>query len=169
MPDLSTDRLSLRTFRPDDLEAVARICGDPEVMRYVGRSGKALAPEAAGALLTLFERSWRERPAGVLACELESGQLAGWCGFFPLDGGPETEIAYVLDRQHWGRGLATEAVRATVDWALDSGTLTRVVAVTWPDNLASQRVLEKAGLQHERDGTYYGRAMRYFARDKARR
>jgi RimJ/RimL family protein N-acetyltransferase len=59
------------------------------------------------------------------------------------------DVGYLLDRHHWGRGYATEAARAVVDWALSVPSVHRVWATCDTQNVASARVLEKAGLQLE--------------------
>ena len=92
--------------------------------------------------------------------ERGTGSLLGDCGLQPLEHlGPEIEVGYDLHPRAWGRGLATEAARAVMGYAFGALGLERVVAVVKPDNLASQRVLEKAGLRPIGTRFAYGESM----------
>jgi RimJ/RimL family protein N-acetyltransferase len=73
--------------------------------------------------------------------------------------GPEIELGYDLHPDAWGRGLATEGARAVMQHAFGPLGLERVVAVVKPDNIASQRVLEKAGLKRSGTRDAYGEPM----------
>jgi RimJ/RimL family protein N-acetyltransferase len=91
--------------------------------------------------------------------EKSSGNLIGYCGlfYFPdINGQPEIEIGYRLAREAWGQGYATEAVLAVRDLAFDSLGLTRLIAMVDPDNAASIRVAEKAGMTYEQDVVFQG-------------
>jgi ribosomal-protein-alanine N-acetyltransferase len=77
--------------------------------------------------------------------------------------GPEIELAYRLAKPYWGKGYATEAARAWVQHGFDELGLDRIVAVTHPENAASQRVLEKVGMRYERMTDYNGVTARLYA------
>jgi RimJ/RimL family protein N-acetyltransferase len=104
--------------------------------------------EVAGKLAALIELA---RGFGMWAVECrETGQLIGRCGFYPWvpDGGaPEPELAYLLARTHWGRGLASEAARAALDALFESQDPARIVALVRPEHAASRRVLAKLGMR----------------------
>ncbi len=92
--------------------------------------------------------------------ELDTGSLIGDCGLQPLEHrGPEVELGYDFHPRVWGRGLATEAARAVMTQAFIVFGIERVVAVVKPDNAASQRVLEKAGLRPSGTREAYGESM----------
>ena len=148
---METDRLALRHLTLEDLDALAAIQSDPEVMRYF-TSG----PRSRDETLRDLER--------CMALQVEHGyslwavtdrsddSLIGRCGLLPqsLQGREEVEIAYLIARTHWGRGLATEAARAIRDHGFHRLGLDRLVSIINRDNLASRRVAEKVGLRPER-------------------
>ncbi|WP_170130977.1 GNAT family N-acetyltransferase [Deinococcus yavapaiensis] len=163
MTSLSTARLRLRPFEASDLAALARITRDPDVMRFIGRTGRPLNEEQTARTLRFFQDLWVERGLGVWAVEERpDARLMGWCGFFPLDGTSDIELAYLLDRSAWGRGFATEAAWAALKWAFGEGRLERVVAVTYPENTPSRRVLEKLGFVNEGLRQYYERDVAFY-------
>jgi ribosomal-protein-alanine N-acetyltransferase len=83
--------------------------------------------------------------------------------------GDDIEIAYRLPVAWWGRGYATEMARAVLAHAFDTLALERVIGLTWPENVASQRVLERIGMRRDGSGQYYGREMfRYVAERSGR-
>ena len=76
---------------------------------------------------------------------VESGAIAGFGGIVHPGGQPEAEVKYAWRREHWGQGLATEALSGLVRYAADAHGLDHLIATTKPENLASHRVLAKAG------------------------
>lgn len=118
-------------------------------MRFIGRSGRPFTEEQTKRQLDVFERVWRERDFGVWAVErAEGGALLGWCGFLPFEG-EDVELVYLLDEPYWHQGFATEAARAVVEWGVTERGWQRLVAVTYEENAASRRVLERLGWQFE--------------------
>ncbi len=97
-----------------------------------------------------------------LATEKATGAVVGDCGLQPLEfRGPEVELGYRLGRRHWGRALATEAATVCLRTGFEELGLERIVAVAYPDNAASRRVLEKIGFRYEGLGRHYGGAAVY--------
>ena len=148
--EIETGRLLLRGWRDADVEPYARLCADPEVMRFIG-SGAILSRGQAEDQVSRFVRHWDERGFGLWALEeKESGAFAGFAGLAYqedwTEGGHRTEIGWRLDRAFWGRGLATESARAGVDHGLGKLGLERIISIIQPENVASRRVAEKAGL-----------------------
>ena len=182
---LETDRLILRHFEWTDLDALAAIMGDPQVMRYIGNGSpktRAQTERAMRLWITDNERSWdehtldrlpqlrraieRDAHFSVWATTLKpSGRLIGRCGLLPwdLEGRKETEVGYLLARQHWGRGYATEAACAVRDYAFERLGFGRLISLVQPGNLASQRVAVKNGMRRERDVTIGTAAAMLFA------
>lgn len=156
---LTTDRLLLRLPMPGDLDEYAPIFADPEVMRYIG-DGSLRGVERVAKSIERTHELFAERRLGVLlAVERETGEILGDCFVVPAmrsgadptdlrDRGPEVELGYRLKRSAWGKGYATEAARAVLEWALgpDGPRLEEVIGITYPENLASQRVLLKIGM-----------------------
>ncbi|MBN2204673.1 MAG: GNAT family N-acetyltransferase, partial [Thermoleophilia bacterium] len=144
---LHTERLILRRFADDDTERLLEVFGDPEVMRHVGR-GVPLDRDELVASQARVREHWRVHGLGPLAVvERATGRLVGEGGLQLLEGGPDVELTYTLARAVWGRGYATEAAAAVLEWGFGTLGLTRIVGVAYPDNTASQRVLGKLGMR----------------------
>ena len=138
---LTTERLIIRPFVPTDLEALHRIYGDPEVMRFVDGDYSAIAATRAA-----LETHIRMQALDGFAfwAVLRDDELVGEVGFGRL--GEEIEMGWTFARSAWGRGYATEAGRA----ALTRAPADRIIAVIRPENVASQRVATRLGFErHE--------------------
>ena len=146
---LTTARLHIRLLRHDDTDAVYRIYGDPEAMRYVGSTGKARTREQTGKDVAGFIADRERHGFGLWAADLrESGETIGMCGLIPVEGsGPDVEVVYVLEQPAWGRGYATEMARACLAAGFASFGLERIIALAYPANGPSIRVMQKAGMQ----------------------
>jgi ribosomal-protein-alanine N-acetyltransferase len=170
---LETDRLILRHFTADDLDDLAAIYADPDVMRYIGEGATKTREETAAMMEFAFidnRHAWSlatlaRLPQLSRAIERDAhfslwatvykpdNKLIGRCGLlsWDLDGRKEVEVGYVLAKAYWGRGLATEAARASRDYGFDTLGFDRLISVIRPDNLASQRVADKNGMRYEKD------------------
>lgn len=158
---LETPRLLLRPFREDDLDDLARLNADPELMRYIG-SGVPLDRNATWRQIATFLGHQLLRGYSILAIEdRATGKLLGRSGpWFPL-GWPMLEVGWLVDPAHQGRGIATEAGRATLEWCFESLGVTEVCSIIHPDNVASARVAEKLGARRTGqvdDPALFGRA-----------
>jgi RimJ/RimL family protein N-acetyltransferase len=132
--DLETARLVLRSWREDDLNAYARICADPEGMRYL--SGTMTRDQAAQQMERWMSH-WEERGFGVWAAqEKASGAFIGFIGLLYHEEWPEgehkTEVGWRLDRSFWGRGLATEGARASLQHGFEGLGLERIISFICP-------------------------------------
>jgi len=147
---LETPRLLLRPLEPGDLDRLTEIWTDPEVARLLLTQPRSRA-EVAERLDAMLEHA---RCFGMWALALRaSGELIGRCGFYPYagaDGRVEPELAYLLAREHWGAGLASEAARAALDALFRRHRPARAIALVRPEHAASRRVLEKVGMREER-------------------
>ncbi len=121
---LQTERLLLRDLEPDDLDALAAMFADEEVMRWIGAGG-VLGRDVAAGMIERQQRHYLERGWGQWATvERASGRMIGVCGLilWPAIGGrEELEVAYLLARDAWGKGFATEAALAIRDYGVGSG------------------------------------------------
>lgn len=145
MITLETDRLILRMFREGDFEAYAKICADPDVMRYLG-DGKPLTRSEAWRQMAMILGHWQLRDYGLWAVEERAtGQLIGRIGLFNPEGWPGFEIGWVLGKPHWGRGYATEGACRALDYAFTNMGRDHVISLIYPDNAASIRVAERIG------------------------
>ena len=148
---LETERLNLRHLTVDDLDPLAEIQSDPEVMRYFP-SGPRTREETRRDLERCMALQDQHGFSLWAAIDKSDGRLVGRCGLLPqaLQGREEVEIAYMIARSHWGLGLASESARSIRDHGFDRLGLERLVSIIHRDNLASRRVAEKTGLRPER-------------------
>jgi RimJ/RimL family protein N-acetyltransferase len=147
---LATPRLLLRRWSEEDAAPLAAVNADPEVMRWIG-DGAVRTPRETRSGIAQMEREWEERGFGLFAVELRAtGELAGFTGLsvplFLPELLPAVEIGWRLGRDHWGRGLATEAAAAVLRYGFRERGLDRIVAVSQVGNDASERVIAKLGL-----------------------
>ena len=143
---LTTPRLTVRQFTTADAAGLYAICGDRRTMRYVG-DGMVLSRGRCVEWIAESLADYAARGHGAWAVEVagESG-LAGYCGIVAARRRADPEIIYALRPSLWGRGLASELVPALLDHGFGTCGLQRLVATVRPENHASVRVLEKAGM-----------------------
>ena len=151
---LETERLQLRRFTDDDVENLLELDGDPDVMRFINGGRPTAREEIENEVLPAF-LDFYERYAGYgfwAAVEKSTGRFIGWFHFRPAAGAPgdEVELGYRLRRSAWGKGYATEGSRALIHKGFAELGVQRVVASTMVVNVASRRVMEKAGLRFVR-------------------
>jgi RimJ/RimL family protein N-acetyltransferase len=163
MPWCFTRRLVLSEITVDDGNELHELDTDPRVMQYIG-SGRVSTREQIDDALRRIPRAYLLYPGldTGRATRRDNGDFVGWFALKYIPGTTEVEVGYRLRFGAWGRGLATEGARALVRHGFDDLGLYRIVGVTHPDNLASQRVLMKAGLADAGWGHYYNRPVRVF-------
>lgn len=161
--EIETARLRMRMFTPADLDRMCEITSDPEVTRYIGY-GHPLLREETLANLNLIMNAFRRRGYGRWALERrDTGALIGYCGL--SSGNPEVgvELAYMLARDEWGRGLALEAGRASLRFGFETLRMNSIAGLTFHDNTRSRKVLERLGMRFIRDAHYYDFACVHYA------
>lgn len=142
---LETARLRLRPFAVTDFEAFAGMCADPEVVRYLG-DGLPIGRTRAWFEMAAHVGHWQLLGFGEWAAEeIATGKFVGRIGLQRPDGWPDTEVGWVLAREHWGKGYAIEGGRAALDYAFQQLGAARVISMIHPDNAASIRVAERLG------------------------
>jgi ribosomal-protein-alanine N-acetyltransferase len=156
IPTVNTGRLLLRPFQPDDAPSLYQILIQPGLLKYF--------PDPTPPSLERVERfigkqlaQWQERGYALWAVQpLRTDRLAGWCGpqFLPETG--ETEVGYLLGREWWGQGYATETAQASLDFTFRQFPLDQIIALVHPDNKASIRVIEKLGMISTGMAPYFG-------------
>jgi RimJ/RimL family protein N-acetyltransferase len=145
IPQLDTQRLLLRGFREEDLDAYADMCGNAEVMRYVA-AGKPLTREESWRNMAMIVGHWQLRGYGMWAVEeRSSGEMIGRIGCWKPEGWIDFEIGWTIRQAFWGRGFATEAARAAMDYAFEKLERSHVISLIRPQNIASIRVAQKLG------------------------
>jgi RimJ/RimL family protein N-acetyltransferase len=155
---LHTERLTLRQFQDSDVEDALSYRDDPEFARYLPHIPQPFTSRDAEAFIALnMSEPWERSPTFAIVLE---GTLIGTVNF-EVDADTRTAmLGYAIGRAWWGRGLATEAVRTAIAWAVDTFSLVRIWASTDVRHVRSRRVLEKLGMQREevRVGDHIGRA-----------
>jgi RimJ/RimL family protein N-acetyltransferase len=160
---LETERLWLRPFTFADLDALASINSDPEVMRYTG-NGEPVSRAETESRLHRYMAHQRQHGFGLWAAiHKQDHVLIGFCGLQFVHGHDEIEIGFRLAKQYWNRGLATEGAAATLHYAFGDLRLDRVIGLTKHENVASQRVLEKIGMRYLKDARYYDALLMCYA------
>ena len=142
-----TERLSLRRFTPEDLELLCRLYADEEVARYVGGvKDRAKIQEMLDQRILAY---YDLNPGlGVWATlERASGHCVGMHLLNHIQGESFIQVGYVLFREQWGRGYATEMSVALLRYGFEQLRLPQIVGITNLPNVVSQRVLLKAGLR----------------------
>jgi [ribosomal protein S5]-alanine N-acetyltransferase len=153
---LETPRLILRPFREEDLDLLAPLMANPDFMRF--SLGVHSREQTAAFLDKVINWQRRRLPSQFAVIHCADHRLVGYCGFLhqQVNATDEIEIAYRLDPDYCGRGLATEAAMAVRDHAFRNLKLTRVISLIHPDNLPSRRVAEKNGMKIEKKTVFRG-------------
>ena len=168
---LTSERLGLRRFTADDLDLLVRLNADPEVTRYTGGPKDRAKTEAMlqDRILAYYD----EHPGlGIWAgVELATGAITGLHLLNHIHGEPDVQVGYVMFKDHWGRGYATEMAVRLLRHGFASLGLPRIVAITDLPHAASQSVLVKAGLRRDGErhvgGGHYGPApLAWFERER---
>lgn len=149
VPELRTERLLMRGFREDDLDAWAAICTDSEVTRWVG-DPDGLSREDAWRRMAYFAGHWELRGCGQWALvENATGELVGRAGLLHPEAWPGLEVGWLVARSHWGRGYAPEGGRAAMEWARTALGADHIISLIEDHNDRSARVAEKLGMNVE--------------------
>ena len=154
---METARLKLREFEHHDVHALKTILSDPDVMEF---SSKGPLSEAdTMGFIDWCIKSYQEYGYGQWAViEKGSGKLIGCCGLShaTVDEVDEVEIGYRLDKEHWGKGLASEAAGGVLAHGFDTLMLESIVGIVAPRHSGSIRVLEKIGFRSFSETRYCG-------------
>ena len=167
MPTLETERLVLRMFQADDLDAYATMCADPDVMRYLG-DGKPLTRPDAWRQMAMILGHWQLKGYGLWALEERAtGALVGRAGFFEPEGWPGFEVGWMLRRESWGRGYATEAAARVLRYAFTELGRERLISLIRPANAPSIRVAERLGERLQGRAEVFGHEALVYGIDRA--
>ena len=144
MPRIETERLILREWRQEDIAPAIAFMADADVTRYT--VGAPQSPIDAWRGLTAIVGHWYVRGYGFWAVERkEDHKLVGRVGVWNPEGWPGMEVGWTLGRQFWGKGYATEAARASMDYAFTTQPIDKLLSVIHVDNTPSQKVAERLG------------------------
>ncbi|MEL7121789.1 MAG: GNAT family N-acetyltransferase [Bacteroidota bacterium] len=161
VPTLYTCRLKLRALEWKDLDFLHLLSVNPKVMKYINH-GRPLTREQARRDLNRRMKISNDKYGYWVIERLSDQAFIGWVGLKPLDKSTEIEIGYRFLESYWGRGYATEAASCILDYAFRYVKLNKVVAVALKENQASQRVMEKCGMEYKKEGVFYGENCVYY-------
>ncbi len=168
MKILETEHLFLRHLEPDDLDNLYTLYRDPEVRRYFPEG--TLTYQETQEELEWFLNGHPDHPElGLWATILKDGnRFIGRCGLLPwtIDGRNEVEVAYLIAKDLWGKGLGTEAAQGVLDYGFETLQLSRLICLVEEGNLASIRVAQKIGMAFEKTGQDEKGPFLLFSRNK---
>jgi RimJ/RimL family protein N-acetyltransferase len=145
IPTIETERLTLRAFREADVQALFELSQHPEVVRYVGDRHIPTLQES-WRFVAGWLGHWAMRGYGQWAIEeRSSGRFIGRAGIINPADWPGPEVGYLLGRDWWGRGFATEAARAAMDWGFERNDFPELLSLIDPANTASIAVASRLG------------------------
>lgn len=147
---VETERLILRPLTPADLDAYqAAVYGDAEVMRYLP-GGQPRPIERTAQLIAFFDEHWKAHGFSAWAVvEKASGELIGHAGLLYIGDTGAVELMYALAKSAWGKGYATEAARAALQFGFETVKLDEIHALAFAENTASQQVMRKLGMIYQ--------------------
>lgn len=149
-PEMETERLILREATKDDVKDMFVYLSDPEVVKHMGMGPFQSAEDVLEELE--WYKSIREQGTGIrwgIALK-DSGKIIGSCGF--LNRIPKhyrSEIGYELSKEHWGKGIASEALEKVIKYGFEHLKLERIEALIEPENVPSQKLVERQGFIRE--------------------
>jgi RimJ/RimL family protein N-acetyltransferase len=154
MDHVETDRLLLRRWHHDDLDALTRVFRKPEVWWFPFKRG--WTAEETEVFLGQKLSEWESRGWSQWAVVTkEHRALIGFLGLSPPEFLPEVmptvEVGWRIDPDYWGKGFATEGGRAALDFGFEVLELDEIVSICEPENVASSRVMKRLGMIHDRD------------------
>jgi ribosomal-protein-alanine N-acetyltransferase len=159
---LETERLILRPFTKNDIEAVFAMRSDADLMRFI-REPQINRAEAENWIGLVSSRWETERIGFCAVIEKATGEFAGWCGLWRLKETDEMEVGYALRKEFRGRGFAVEASEAFLDYGFGQLNFKEIVAVARPENRASRRVMERIGMSYDYTGRFYERELVHYS------
>lgn len=162
---LETPRLLMRRLELGDLDRLALLYADPDIRRYFPEG--VLTREETAEELDWFRNGHPDdRRLGLWATiEKASGDFIGRCGLlvWEIEGRREIEIAYLIARTHWRKGFGAEAARGLVSHGFETLGFNRLIALVDPDNIASAKTAQRAGLHFEGTITHDGTPCHLYA------
>ena len=167
IPTLETERLTLRPFREDDVRALFELSQDADVVRYVN-DGRMPTLFESWRLVASWLGHWVLRGYGQWAIEERaSGRFIGRAGIINPADWPGPEVGYLLGRDWWGRGYATEAARAAMEWGFREIGFADLLSLIDPANAASIAVATRLGETPRGETELMGHSLRVYGISQA--
>ena len=156
IPTLTTRRLILRPFTPADDVRLHQITNEPDILQYFPRTDPPDMQRVRALIARqLFQYEiynlgwWAVVPRG-------KNDFIGWNGLQFIPETEEVEVGYLISKQFWGRGFATEGAKAALEYGFRTLGLSQIIGLTHPENTASQNVLKKCGMRYIEQKEYFG-------------
>ncbi|HEY6504065.1 MAG TPA: GNAT family N-acetyltransferase [Chitinophagaceae bacterium] len=156
-----TERLIVHPYTMDDLDHFFRLNGDEEVMRYIR---PAKTREQSKEFLEKIIAAYTERPGlGRWGMYSKTGdQFVGSFAVIPVENSDKLQLGYALLKENWGKGYASESVKGGVQYAFGKLGLEEIAAITFPENIPSQKVLLKNGFVFDKSITEEGKTLNLY-------
>ncbi|MFG6120152.1 MULTISPECIES: GNAT family N-acetyltransferase [Thalassobacillus] len=161
-------RLDVRSYQQDDMDFLADMLADPQMVRYIGEGTPKNKDEAKEFLQWIYRTYEHGEDMGFkMLVRTEDNVPVGHAGLVPreLDGQQEIEIGYWIAREYWGKGYATEAAKAFLDYGHYQLGIKRFIAIIQPGNMASRQVAQKIGMQLEKRMVLAGQEVYVYAKN----
>jgi RimJ/RimL family protein N-acetyltransferase len=166
IPTIETIRLVLRPFSVADVDPLYAILQEPGILKYFPRPDPP-SMEQVHQMVAKQISYWEAHRLGWWAVAPKAtGALAGWCGLQYLAETNEVEVAYLLSQAWWGKGLATEAARASLAYGFDQLGLDSIICLVDPANVRSNRVAQKLEMTLLGQEIYFGMVMNKYRRNR---
>jgi [ribosomal protein S5]-alanine N-acetyltransferase len=166
-PILTTPRLTLRQFTIDDAPLIIAL-NTPEVLQYVHEALPKNLEDAKRIIAEIILPQYELYQLGRFAIHLKNdNSFVGWCGLKYINEKDEIDLGYRFMQNEWGKGFATEAATACVQFGFKKRNIQTIIGRTHVDNIASQKVLHKIGLSFQHDIVEAGTLIKNYAITKA--
>jgi RimJ/RimL family protein N-acetyltransferase len=165
-----TPRLRLRELVAEDAAFILELVNEPGWIRFIGDRNVHTLEDARGYIERGPMASYAKHGYGLWGVELlASGEPVGMCGLVRRESLPQADLGFAFLARHWGRGYAREAAAAVVELARERFHLPQLLAITDPQNTASQTVLERVGFHFEKPFRFLetGEDLSLYARELA--
>lgn len=166
MKILETPRLYLRKFEENDLNALASMYSNIDVMRFIGTGITFTRVQAQKTIERWNEYEAENGFSNWAVIRKEDSAFIGKCGLSWLPDKSEVEISYILDEPYWGMGYASEISKAVLDFGFNRFNLKKIAALVYPQNAPSIRVIEKMGMKYEKEAEYWGIKFLFYSMEK---
>lgn len=162
IPTLTTPHLSLRPLTTADAHTLHQIYRAEGVLEYFPNT-EPPPFEKVERFIDGQQKHWAEHGYGNWGIvPMGENQIIGWVGLLTVPELQETEVGYLLARPYWGKGYATEAARASIQFGFENFDLDHIIALVHLENVASRRVLEKCGMSYVENKFLWGVEMMRF-------
>jgi RimJ/RimL family protein N-acetyltransferase len=167
IPTITTERLTLRPWVLSDAPRLHELLSGDDVLKYF--PNQTVPPlDRVEKFIERQLQHWQDHGYGWWAVTLtSSGELMGWVGLQFLPETNETEIAYMLGREYWGKGFATEAAAVGIRMGFAELGIETIVAIVHVENAASCHVAEKLGMGSRTRATYFGMESYRYSLDRS--